>query len=165
MILSIPLNPPRILPDVRDVIVFHFVPNTSCNFENDLIQPLRTQYIDVVARVCTPAGNRRHRSVRELVHDARSHHGTSITKAIRTSIVVTLMPAGFHLGRFQPSAHIAPKLSRLTVPSPSPILTPLRTWTYVSVHDHFLLCSCIPWVWRHHPCMLHLSSYSLSWDH
>ena len=44
-----------------------------------------------------------------------------------TSTVVILMPAGFHLGRFHPSTHIAPRLSKLTVPSPSPILTPLRT--------------------------------------
>lgn len=82
MFLSIPLNPLRVLPDVRDVIVFHLVPNTSRNFENDLIQHRRTQYIDVVARVCTPTGNRRNRLMRKLVHDTRSHHGTSITKTV-----------------------------------------------------------------------------------
>ena len=38
-----------------------------------------------------------------------------------------LIPAGFHRFRFQPSTHIAPKLRRDTVPSPSPSLTPFRT--------------------------------------
>jgi hypothetical protein len=39
-----------------------------------------------------------------------------------------LIPAGFHLLRFHPSTHIAPKLSKLTVPSPSPNFTPFCTW-------------------------------------
>jgi hypothetical protein len=43
-----------------------------------------------------------------------------------TSTVVIFMPAGFHRGRFQPSTHMAPKLRRLTVPSPSPTLIPFR---------------------------------------
>ena len=45
-----------------------------------------------------------------------------------------LIPAGFHRFRFQPSTHIAPKLRRETVPSPSPSLMPFRTcvviWSY-----------------------------------
>ena len=45
-----------------------------------------------------------------------------------TSTVVTLIPAGFHLLLFHPSTHIAPRLNKLTVPSPSPIFTPLRTY-------------------------------------
>src|SRR4051794_17298040 len=44
-----------------------------------------------------------------------------------TSTVVILIPAGFHRRRFHPSTHIAPRLSKLTVPSPSPILTPFLT--------------------------------------
>lgn len=46
----------------------------------------------------------------------------------RTSTVTTSIPAGFHRLRFQPSTHIAPRLSKLTVPSPSPILTPFVTY-------------------------------------
>lgn len=47
---------------------------------------------------------------------------------VPTSTVVILIPAGFHLGRFHPSTHMAPRLNRLTVPSPSPIFTPFRIW-------------------------------------
>lgn len=50
-----------------------------------------------------------------------------MTRRARTSYETTLIPPGFHRGRRQPSAHMAPRLSRLTVPSPSPNLTPLRT--------------------------------------
>ena len=49
-------------------------------------------------------------------------------KGKRTSTVVIFMPAGFHRGRFQPSTHMAPKLRRLTVPSPSPTLIPFRIY-------------------------------------
>lgn len=44
-----------------------------------------------------------------------------------TSTVMTFIPPGFHLFLFHPSTHIAPRLNKLTVPSPSPIFTPLRT--------------------------------------
>ena len=46
-----------------------------------------------------------------------------------TSTVVTFIPPGFHLFLFHPSTHIAPRLNKLTVPSPSPIFTPLRTYS------------------------------------
>lgn len=58
-------------------------------------------------------------------------HFTSTSINHRTSTVVMLILAGFHRGRFHPSTHIAPMLRRLTVPSPSPIFTPLRTCTGV----------------------------------
>ena len=38
-----------------------------------------------------------------------------------TSTVVIFIPAGFDLFLFHPSTHIAPRLNKLTVPSPSPI--------------------------------------------
>lgn len=44
-----------------------------------------------------------------------------------TSTVTTSIPAGFQRLRFQPSTHIAPRLRRFTVPSPSPMRTPLTT--------------------------------------
>lgn len=46
----------------------------------------------------------------------------------RTSTVTTFIPAGFHRFRCHPSTHIAPRLRRLTVPSPSPIFTPFSTF-------------------------------------
>jgi hypothetical protein len=51
-------------------------------------------------------------------------------------MVVISIPPGFHRGLFHPSTHIAPKLSRLTVPSPSPIFTPFRTYAQVSLPRH-----------------------------
>lgn len=56
----------------------------------------------------------------------RRQHESSIQRL--TSTVTTLIPAGFQLRPFfHPSTHIAPKLKRLTVPSPSPIFTPFFT--------------------------------------
>jgi len=48
---------------------------------------------------------------------------------VLTSTVTVLMPAGFHRFCFQPSTHIAPRLSNGTVPSPSPSLTPFFTYS------------------------------------
>lgn len=52
----------------------------------------------------------------------------TIAKLKLTSIVLTGMPAGFQFFLFQPSTHMAPREMRLTVPSPSPILTPFFTY-------------------------------------
>ena len=54
------------------------------------------------------------------------------------SYVITFTPAGFQRLRLQPSAHMAPREIKDTVPSPSPIRTPFLTcveyqWYYRGV--------------------------------
>lgn len=56
-----------------------------------------------------------------------SDQSNQLKRERHASTVVIFIPAGFHRGRFQPSTHMAPKLRRLTVPSPSPTLIPFRT--------------------------------------
>lgn len=62
----------------------------------------------------------------------------------RTSTVTTLTPPGFQRLRFQPSAHIAPRLTKLTVPSPSPSFTPFLTCVLVNFQTfHFSEGTCL----------------------
>lgn len=97
----------------------------------------------MVACVGASAWDRWDRSMRKLVHRAWDQVASwhVLCKHKLTSIVVILMRAGFHVGRFQPPVHIAPKLNRLTVPSPSPSLTPLRTWNNISDINTFCATS------------------------
>jgi len=77
-----------------------------------------------------------------------------------TSMVVMLIPAGFHLFRFQPSTHIAPRLIKLTVPSPSPILTPFLTFhnEWVMEYQNALIYY-IPWARMFRWCTPHRWSF------
>ena len=78
----------------------------------------------MVARIGPTTWNRRYRTMGQLLSmlDPSNHKN----RERHTSTVVIFMLAGFHRGRFQPSTHMAPKLRRLTVPSPSPTLIPFR---------------------------------------
>ena len=98
-----------------------------------------------------PLCNPRHEEGFQLVYEVTKGEGERMYEYPRllggifgrngTSTVVTLIPAGFHLVLFHPSTHIAPRLNKLTVPSPSPIFTPLRTYSNDEQPDRQ---ECIP---------------------
>ena len=89
-------------------------------------------------------------------------------KIERTSTVTTLIAAGFHRLRFHPSTHIAPRLSKLTVPSPSPIFTPFIIY-YLHTRRLSIRCSrnssvirYPPLDWQYHLYNQHLSSFAVT---
>lgn len=66
------------------------------------------------------------------------------------SYVMTFTPAGFQRLRLQPSAHMAPREVKVTVPSPSPIRTPFLTCSRISMESSRCLWQFVPLVWTYH---------------
>jgi hypothetical protein len=130
-----------ILPLVKHTRT-NLMPTSSGNLQHYFIQSCRAQDINMVTSRCSTSRIQTLRSMRQLfvrpyLRDRLQKRGGG--PGLRTSTVTTLIPLGFHVFRFHPSTHIAPSEIRLTVPSPSPILTPFRTWLFNHSVYHILV--------------------------